>query len=78
MGTLREHQYTFMIILPSALLRMRNFSHRICKENHNTHFMFHIFSFRKSCRVWDNVEKYCTAGQAKDDNLTHAHCILDN
>jgi len=24
------------------------------------------------------VEKYCKAGQATDDNIAHAHCILDN
>jgi hypothetical protein len=22
-------------------------------------------------------EKYCRAGQATDDNMTHAHCMLD-
>jgi hypothetical protein len=22
------------------------------------------------------MEKYCTAGQAKDDNMAHAHCML--
>ena len=35
----------------------------------NIHFMFNYFLFRKSCRLWDNVEKYCTAGQATDDNI---------
>ena len=29
--------------------------------------MFNNF-FRKSCRLWDNVGKYCTAGQTTDDN----------
>jgi len=24
------------------------------------------------------MEKYCTAGQATDDNMAHAHCMLDN
>jgi len=24
------------------------------------------------------VEKYCRAGQATDDNMAHAHCVLDN
>jgi len=24
----------------------------------------------------DNLEKYCTAGQATDDNMAHAHCVL--
>jgi hypothetical protein len=36
-----------------------------------------FFFPRKSCRLWDNVEKYCTAGQVKDDNTAHAHCMLD-
>jgi hypothetical protein len=27
-------------------------------------------SFRKSRRLWDNVEKYGTAGQATNDNIT--------
>jgi len=25
----------------------------------------------------DNVEKYSRNGQATDDNMTHAHCMLD-
>jgi len=24
------------------------------------------------------MEKYCRAGQATDDNMAHAHCMLDN
>jgi len=24
----------------------------------------------------DNVEKYCRARQATDDNMAHAHCML--
>jgi len=24
----------------------------------------------------DNVEKYCRSGQATDDNMEHAHCML--
>jgi len=28
------------------------------EKNHNTHFMFSdFFFFRKSCHLWDNVEK---------------------
>jgi hypothetical protein len=27
---------------------------------------------RKSCHLWDNVEKYGTAGQATDDNAVQA------
>jgi hypothetical protein len=35
------------------------------------------FLFRKSHRLCDNVEKYCTAREATDDNMSHAHCMLD-
>jgi len=42
----------------------------------NTHFVSSN-SFRKSCRLWDNAEKFCRAGQTTDDNMTHAHCMLD-
>jgi hypothetical protein len=28
-------------------------------------------------RAVRDVEKYCTAGQATDDNMVHAHCMLD-
>jgi hypothetical protein len=28
--------------------------------------------------VWDNVEEYCTARQATDDNMTHALFTQDN
>jgi len=36
-----------------------------------------LFFLRKSCLLWDNVETCCTAGQATDDNMAHAHCMLD-
>jgi hypothetical protein len=39
-GTLHEHQYKFIIISRSVLLRMRNILHKSCTENQNTHFMF--------------------------------------
>jgi len=28
-----------------------------------------IFFYRKSCRLWDNVEKYCREGQTTDGNI---------
>jgi hypothetical protein len=28
----------------------------------------------KSCRLWGNVEKFCTAGQATDDNICPVRC----
>jgi hypothetical protein len=32
---------------------------------------------RKSCNLWDSVEKYPTVRQATDDNMVHVHCVLD-
>jgi hypothetical protein len=57
---------SIFILSRSVLLRMRRVSDKICKENQNTHFMFSNF-FRKYCPLGDNVEKYCTGGQATDD-----------
>ena len=34
-----------------------------------THILRPITLFRKSCRLWDNVEKYSTARQATDGNI---------
>ena len=46
-------------------------------EKIKTHILFSGTLFRKSCRLWDNVEKYCRAGQATDDSMAHVHCMLD-
>jgi hypothetical protein len=48
---------------------MRNVSHKSLKKI-KTHILgLIILFFRKSCRLWDNVEKYGKAGQATDDNM---------
>jgi hypothetical protein len=65
----------FFIISRSVLLRMRNLSDKRCRENQNAHFVSSNF-FWKSCRLWENVEKYCRRGQATDDNTAHSHCML--
>jgi hypothetical protein len=38
-------------------------------ENIKTQILCSITVFRKSCRLWDNVEKYDTATQATDNNI---------
>jgi hypothetical protein len=55
---------------------MRNVSDTSCIEKH-TFCVQQLFFFFKNCAVYDNVEKYCTAGQATDGNMTNAHCMLD-
>ena len=37
-----------------------------------------LFFLLKTCHLWNNVKKYGRAGQATDDNMAHAHCVLDN
>jgi len=59
--TFHEDLSTFKIICRSIFLRKRYISDKYCRENQNTHFILSNF-FRKSCRLWGNVEKYCRAG----------------
>jgi hypothetical protein len=47
-------------------------------EKIKAHFVFINLFFSKMCCLSDNVVKYCTAGQTTDDNMAHAHCVLDN
>ena len=48
---------------------MRNVSDKSCRGNQNTSFVFNNFSFRESCRLCDNVEKLCRAGQTTYGNI---------
>jgi hypothetical protein len=46
-------------------------------EKIKTHILCSITFFRKSCCLGDNMKKYGRAGQATDDNMAHAHSMLD-
>jgi len=39
--------------------------------------MFQQLFFCKSCRLRNNVERYCRGGQATGGNMAHAHCMPD-
>ena len=67
----------FFIISRSFLLRMRNVSYKNT-ENKNTHFVFSNFFFENRAVYEKMWKKYCRAGQTIDDNMVHAHCMLDN
>jgi hypothetical protein len=41
-----------------------------------THILCSVTFFQKSCRLWDNVEKYGGAREAADDNMA-TRCMLD-
>jgi len=46
-------------------------------KNRNTFYFEKSFFFRKSCRLWDNTEKYGTARQATDGDTAKAVGVLD-
>jgi hypothetical protein len=66
-GTLHEDRCTFMRRL-LIIFAMKYISDESCRENENTHFMFHNF-YKKSCRLWDNIEQWGGAWEATDDNI---------
>jgi len=73
--TLHEDVCTLMIIYCLILRRMKNA--QSCGKI-KTYFILIFFFFRKSCRIWGNVEKCGRARQATDDNIWHmrsACCI---
>jgi hypothetical protein len=70
-GTIHEDLCAFMITSRWILLRMRNVSDKICRENENTHFMFNNLS-QKVVPFMSYVEKYGSARQATDDNITRS------
>jgi len=65
------HLYVVQFLLEWEVLQAK------VVEKLKTHTVFSITFIQKSCRVWDNVEKYCRAGQATDDNMARAHCMLN-
>jgi len=45
-------------------------------EEIKTHVLCSMLFFRKSCRLRNNLENFCSARQATD-SMVHAHCMLD-
>ena len=76
-GTLHEDQSTYLSHLAQFFLEWKMFQTNLKRKSKYTFYVQDFFFGRKSCRLWDSVEKYCRAGQATDDNMAHAHCMLD-
>jgi hypothetical protein len=76
-GILREDHYTFLII-PRSILRTKNISHKICRENQNKHFILNNFFSKIVPFVRECGKNIVRAGQVTDDNMAHAHYKLDN
>jgi len=57
---------------------MRNVSDQNCTGNKKKHFVITNCFFSENRGFFcDNLEKYLRTGQATDDNMAHAHCMLD-
>ena len=65
----------FWSYLSQFFLKWEMFRTNVAEEI-KTQILCSIIFFRKSLRLWDNVEKYRKAGQASDANMAHAYCIL--
>ena len=76
-NTLYEGQNTFLIISRSVLLRIRYVSDKSCRGSQHTYFMLNNCFFENRAVYEKKWKKYCTAVQATDDNMVHAHCMLD-
>jgi len=46
-------------------------------EKIETQILYQYFFFLKSCRLLSKVGKYCGTWQTADDDIAHAHCMLD-
>jgi hypothetical protein len=66
----------FWSYLAHFILEWKMFQTKVT-EKIKTHFMLNNFFFCKSSGLSDNVDKYHRAGQATDDNMAHAHCMVD-
>jgi len=69
--------YIFDYISLSSSWNEKCFRQNVSRKSKHTFCVQWLF-FRKSCHLWNNVEKYCRAWQATDDNMAHVHCMLDN
>ena len=43
-----------------------------------THILSSVTIFRKSCFMWDKVEKFCIDGQAAEDNMARDRYMSGN
>jgi len=75
-GTLHEDQCKFMTVSRRMLFGMINVPDVV--EKIKTRILCSVPFSRKSCLLWDNVEKYGRVRQATDDTTGHAISMPDN
>jgi len=66
----------FLSYLAQFFLEWETFQTQIVQKI-KKHILCSVNLIKKSRLLWDNVENYCRAGQATDNNMAHAHCMLD-
>ena len=68
----------YIFIISRSFLRMGNVFGQMLYRKIETHILCSVtfFFFPNMCCLWNKVEKYCRVGQATDDNMAHAHCML--
>jgi len=57
-------------------LRMRFFQAKDVKKSKHTLYSG-TYLFWKSCRLWDNIEKYINAAEVTDNSMMREHSMLD-
>ena len=72
-----KNEVLFYHISFGFFLKLKIFRTNIV-ENIKIHASCSVILFQKSYRLFDKVEKIFTAGEATDDNIVHAHSMLDN
>jgi len=72
-GTLHEDPHSFLII-SFSVLRMRNFQTSVVEQTKTYFISINCFENHAIYQImWKNIR----AGQAKDNNMARAHCMLD-
>ena len=67
----------FWLYLAQLFLEWEMFLLKVVDEIKTQFICYNFFFFPKISPLWDDVEKYCRAGQATGDIMAHAHCVLD-
>jgi len=71
-----EAKFSFLVIYRLFLVRKRTASDKSCTVKQSTHFILNDFCFSKTMPFVVSVETYGRAGQATDESMALAHCVL--
>jgi hypothetical protein len=56
---------------------MKNVLYKSRRKNKKNEHLYSVTVFQILYRLWDNMEEFCTAGQATDSNMAQARCMPD-